>query len=658
MITEPLQTVLKDSSEHKLQVKQICKQKVSEQKKGRVCTEWRKARSRLAARSRREKESQLFREIAALLPMAPNMEAQLDKASVIRLTIAYLRLRVLLNSPASNTAPATTQLLSSCQGEPAGVNERWLYYQTLGGFLLIVSLNGKIIFTTKDATSHTGINQMDLIGRSLFDFLHPCDQKELKEILTKLIGSQGQQKCDIFLRIKCATNHKLTPWKVIHCTGVKKSSHMPGCSCLLLLCRSLPMQDVIERESYLNFKAFLSTHSPDMKFTYCQSGVLELTGFSDNELCGQSVYQYYHPYDCQHILQSHLCLLAKGQVCTGKYRLLQKHGGYVWVETDATVVYNIRTEKPESIVCINYVLSGVEMPDVVFSLEQTQRLLKPQDSLQPKVYTSLITTSSTTDKHTSSVLHHYKKDGAASDHSEITQKLPACNSLTCICELDLDSLAPYIPMDEEDFQLTPILDGVVNNSGLNTYLTRPCLTLDPEQHPFFETTKPTLQHSVSYFSLTNRFSKDLLGFISSRQRHKVLHTVNRKQQVGCNSPVPSSQNNTHQWRTGTANVSQHLSKSLRKYYDEPTACSYYQNLPGSVSWAPVYSKLPWCPPALFWQDSTQNTEEKMVPAPLGLPILSGLECELNAPLGSTTQLLQGIELTTVLDQVALEVSWY
>lgn len=49
-------------------------------------------------------------------------------------------------------------------------------------------------------------------------------------------------------------------------------------------------------------------------------------------------------------------VLSKGQVYTGKYRLLQKHGGYVWVETDATVVYNAHTGKPERIVCINYIL--------------------------------------------------------------------------------------------------------------------------------------------------------------------------------------------------------------------------------------------------------------------------------------------------------------
>lgn len=32
------------------------------------------------------------------------------------------------------------------------------------------------------------LSQMDLIGRSLLEFLHPCDQMEVKDILTRLIG--------------------------------------------------------------------------------------------------------------------------------------------------------------------------------------------------------------------------------------------------------------------------------------------------------------------------------------------------------------------------------------------------------------------------------------------------------------------------------------
>ena len=41
---------------------------------------------------------------------------------------------------------------------------------------------------------------------------------------------------------------------------------------------------------------------------------------------------------------------------TDRYRFLAKHGGYVWVTTQATIIYNNRTHRPESIVCVHYVL--------------------------------------------------------------------------------------------------------------------------------------------------------------------------------------------------------------------------------------------------------------------------------------------------------------
>ncbi|KAK3555173.1 hypothetical protein QTP86_010045 [Hemibagrus guttatus] len=317
-----------------------------------MCLECRKARSRVAAQSRREKESQLFRELATLLPLAPYEADQLDKASVIRITISYLHLKALLDIPDSTSVGAVMHPVSESQGElPESIEKQFL--DTLEGFLLLMSLCGKIIFITKDVVSHIGIKQMDLIGRSLFDFIHPSDHQEIKEVLTRIIGSEDQQKCEVFFRIKGAVKHMLTPWQVIYCTGNKKSSSIPGSSYLLLLCRSLPVQEVIEMEAHQNFKTFLSIHEPDMKFTYCHSGVLELTGFSDIELY----------------------VFSKGQVYTGKYRLLQKHGGYVWAETDAAVVYNVHTGKPKKIVCINYIISGVEHPDVVFSLEQKRSQL-------------------------------------------------------------------------------------------------------------------------------------------------------------------------------------------------------------------------------------------------------------------------------------------
>lgn len=53
-------------------------------------------------------------------------------------------------------------------------------------------------------------------------------------------------------------------------------------------------------------------------------------------------------------LSSLVC--SKGQAVSGQYRMLAKNGGYVWVETQGTVIYNSRNSQPQCIVCVNYVL--------------------------------------------------------------------------------------------------------------------------------------------------------------------------------------------------------------------------------------------------------------------------------------------------------------
>ena len=52
-----------------------------------------KEKSKNAARTRREKENAEFYELARLLPLPNAITSQLDKASVIRLTTSYLRMR-------------------------------------------------------------------------------------------------------------------------------------------------------------------------------------------------------------------------------------------------------------------------------------------------------------------------------------------------------------------------------------------------------------------------------------------------------------------------------------------------------------------------------------------------------------------------------------
>lgn len=58
-------------------------------------TSWRnmKDKSKTAARTRREKENAEFYELAKMLPLPSAITSQLDKASIIRLSTSYLKMR-------------------------------------------------------------------------------------------------------------------------------------------------------------------------------------------------------------------------------------------------------------------------------------------------------------------------------------------------------------------------------------------------------------------------------------------------------------------------------------------------------------------------------------------------------------------------------------
>ena len=51
-----------------------------------------------------------------------------------------------------------------------------------------------------------------------------------------------------------------------------------------------------------------------------------------------------------------VAVLVKGQVTTRYYRFLAKNGGWVWLQSYATIVHNSRSSRPHCIVSVNYVL--------------------------------------------------------------------------------------------------------------------------------------------------------------------------------------------------------------------------------------------------------------------------------------------------------------
>ncbi|KAI5090553.1 hypoxia-inducible factor 1-alpha, partial [Silurus meridionalis] len=346
----------------------------------RVSSERRKEKSRDAARCRRGKESEVFYELAHQLPLPHNVTSHLDKASIMRLTISYLRMRKLLNSCQS-------------KGEDESELESQLnsfYLKALEGFLMVLSEDGDMVYLSENICKCMGLTQFDLTGHSIFDFAHPCDHEEVREMLVHRTGSKKTKEQNtersFFLRMKCTltsrgrtVNIKSATWKVLHCTGhVRVQEHSdisaegglkePSITYLVLICEPIPHPSNIEVP--LDSKTFLSRHTLDMKFSYCDERITELMGHEPDDLLNKSVYEYYHALDSDHLNKTHHNLFAKGQATTGQYRMLAKKAGYVWVETQATVIYNPKNSQPQCIVCVNYVLSGIVEEDKVLSLQQ------------------------------------------------------------------------------------------------------------------------------------------------------------------------------------------------------------------------------------------------------------------------------------------------
>ncbi|XP_072538837.1 hypoxia inducible factor 1 subunit alpha b [Salminus brasiliensis] len=347
--------------------------------KKRVSSERRKEKSRDAARCRRGKESEVFYELARHLPLPHNVSSHLDKASIMRLTISYLRMRKLLSS---DDAEEESELESQLNG---------FYLKALEGFLMVLSEDGDMVYLSENVCKCMGLTQFDLTGHSVFDFAHPCDHEEMREMLVHRTGSKKTKEQNtersFFLRMKCTltsrgrtVNIKSATWKVLHCTGhvhVQERGEgsgdngfrEPPITYLVLICEPIPHPSNIEVP--LDSKTFLSRHTLDMKFSYCDERITELMGHEPDDLLNRSVYEYYHALDSDHLTKTHHNLFAKGQATTGQYRMLAKKGGYVWVETQATVIYNPKNSQPQCIVCVNYVLSGIVEGDVVLSLQQT-----------------------------------------------------------------------------------------------------------------------------------------------------------------------------------------------------------------------------------------------------------------------------------------------
>jgi len=173
--------------------------------------ELRKEKSRDAARSRRGKENYEFYELAKMLPLPTAITSQLDKASIIRLTIAFLRLREFAStadpswikeehSPEKQLKklklPYVKTKLSGNLDNFKIVSELFEEHegthilQSLDGFAMALNMDGRFLYISETVSIYLGLSQVEMTGSSIFDYVHQSDHVELAEQLGVTLAHQ------------------------------------------------------------------------------------------------------------------------------------------------------------------------------------------------------------------------------------------------------------------------------------------------------------------------------------------------------------------------------------------------------------------------------------------------------------------------------------
>uniref|UniRef100_A0A8C9PY74 Neuronal PAS domain protein 1 n=1 Tax=Spermophilus dauricus TaxID=99837 RepID=A0A8C9PY74_SPEDA len=151
----------------------------------------RKEKSRNAARSRRGKENLEFFELAKLLPLPGAISSQLDKASIVRLSVTYLRLRrfAALGAPPWGLRAVGPPAASGRRGPAALVSEVFEQHlgghilQSLDGFVFALNQEGKFLYISETVSIYLGLSQVRTTRGSVFDYIHPGDHSEVLEQL-------------------------------------------------------------------------------------------------------------------------------------------------------------------------------------------------------------------------------------------------------------------------------------------------------------------------------------------------------------------------------------------------------------------------------------------------------------------------------------------
>ncbi|KFQ70295.1 Aryl hydrocarbon receptor, partial [Phaethon lepturus] len=334
----------------------------------------------------RDRLNQELNKLTGLLPFPEDVCTRLDKLSILRLAVGYLKVKSYLMDERTHRSTESYFLRGNCcsRESNSGLN---LCFQALNGFVIAVTGDGYIFYISPTVQDYLGFHQSDLIYQSVYELIHADDRAAFRHQLHGAPASgSAQHAADVWAgrdlsrpssptpcheqghlqleqpsflersftcRFRCLLDNS-SGFLALNFRGRLKfllgqQKKVSDGSPLALFAIATPLQPLSILELRTKTLIFQTKHKLDFTPMACDSRGKVVLGYTETELCRRgSGYQFVHAADVMYCAENHVRMMKTGESGLTVFRLLTKKDGWVWVQANARLVY--KGGKPDCII--------------------------------------------------------------------------------------------------------------------------------------------------------------------------------------------------------------------------------------------------------------------------------------------------------------------
>nr|XP_046160638.1 aryl hydrocarbon receptor-like [Oncorhynchus gorbuscha]XP_046160639.1 aryl hydrocarbon receptor-like [Oncorhynchus gorbuscha] len=347
--------------------------------------------------------------LTSLLPFSPEVRGRLDKLSVLRLSVGYVKVKSFFHATLQKKCEWPAPPLSgNCRNgrtatsiDGVSLSEGNLLLQALNGFVLVVTTDDSIFYASPTIQDYLGFHQSDVVHQSVYELIHMDDRAMFRcqlhfalkpnqpdsEAGPDAIESSSRPHSESmsyppqhipeenrsFLersfccRFRCLLDNS-SGFLALNFQGRLKYVRGQGRlgddgasdpAQLALFAIATPMQTPAVMEIRTKTLIFQTKHRLDFAPIGIDTRGKVVLGYSETELVTPgSGYQFIHAADMMYCADNHIKMMKTGETGFTIFRLLTKAGVWVWVQANARVVF--KAGRPDFIIARQKALTNEE----------------------------------------------------------------------------------------------------------------------------------------------------------------------------------------------------------------------------------------------------------------------------------------------------------